>query len=902
MIKHNWSCGRLIDEVLHQSFGEGEQFFLDSSFFGVIADAVSDGLIQLPTEQLTCLSLSKLGHPVADIRQCAFQLTIALMPDPKDRLEIAGLLPAVASSSANIYGYAQKQLAMRLAAIYENYTLPFLTECTTRLSQLEAPRRLATLSILPAWLAGYDLASAKSDVESTESQKALSNLMYLAIRFGDDHLEEVKEIFVSFAGSGQSPNIAALVKFLFEQGGRRKSPDFVMHAQRIMACLAKSDAGDVIFEEICSFVEPSSMATQLEVDGPPMPGTSLVDLDALMSSPTGKSQTFSTGQLALLFAGQLLPYRLTDVEISKRLPTLLHVALLHCDSASAALRDQCQSVLFQVLRAWICDVSNVPSEDGAAMWATAELKIMTLARSRSTRFWKNDDNGGREAAFLAPSMMTTLIMKVLGILLPLQPRIRQVWGELALCWATSCPIRHVACRSFQVFRILSPRVSPRMISDVLARLSSTIASGSPEIQSFNREVVRTFASIIQTLTMSDRINYPQIFWCTVACLTTPFEDEFSEGIELLSHVLDKTNLSDPAVVQHLLSFRPVDWVGSPPHLQSLLLVGLRSSKTSLMTFDLIRRLTSASNDELIDGPADRLLHGFLAALPWMLHSTDLGEPNEELAMMALDLAAIADTGGDASFSRLLTSFAHMRFRAKDDFVRQAASLLRDYMPTHALDILTVLIGFTLNNQDWMREKSMQMLKLIFQSPDARAPLLARGNELLQPILRLVSTKHSAQALDVLDLPILPSDTDSITGEIFGPIEESGWSVPHSKELSSLTRENVTAVFNTCAVETRAASAHFSVVQFTDLRRFGSNPSQVSLDVPSPPTTATDNASIGDLVGALHSLNQFFDDGLDSAGSTAVKGHSQMASESISERRVRAIMSVSLSSSPTYILC
>ncbi|WRT66978.1 uncharacterized protein IL334_003943 [Kwoniella shivajii] len=981
LIKYNWECERLLDEVLHQSFGEGEQFSLESSFFGVVADVLSEALLTLPIEQVACLALSKLGHPVPDVRQRAFQLTESLYIDPSFVLHSTALLPAIGSSSANVYRDAQKRMSSQLAAVYADHAFEFLAECTTRLSQLEAPRRQATLSILRPWVEFLDLASDISELspeDASAEHQALQNLVYLAVRFGDDHIDDVKSMLVAFADAGyghqQSPgqshntNTTALVKFLFEQGGKRKSPEFVDHAQRIMACLAQSKAGDTIFQEICNFVEPNAMAALPEADVPPSPMSSLVNLDSLVSAPTSRSQTFSTGQLALLFAGELLPHRLDDIELGRRLPALLHAALIHADHASSALHDQAQTVLFQTLRAWICDLSNVPTGDAAAIWSTAEQKLTSLARTTSTAFWKANDTGTPESAFLAPPRMTNLIMKILGILLPLQPRIRQQWGELALSWATSCPIRHLACRSFQVFRILSPKVNPRMVSDILARLSSTIASPSPEIQAFNQEVLRTFAAIVQNLTMSEAVSYPQIFWCSTACLTTPYENEFTEVIELLSHVLDKTNLSDPSVVGHLLSFRPPDWVGPAPYLQSLLLVGLRSSKTAFLTFDLIRRLTSASQDDLIDPSSDRLLHGFIAALPWMLHSLEVGEPNEELASMALDLASIADLQEHASFSRLLTSFARVRFRAKDDFIRQAASLLRDYMSTHSLDIVTLLLGFILNPHDWMREKSMSILKLVLQSPEARVPIQSHGSELLIPLLRLVSTKHSSQALDVLDMPITSMSTDpmislspnsSASGDIFGPIEESGWSVPRSKDLSSLTKENVHAVFNTCAVETRAASAHFSVVQFTDLGRglgfgfgFGNNvnPSQLSLDLPSPPLTSIgrndrpgmgmgmDNQSMGDLVGALHSLGQFFDETLEEnqpernspnngfrnvlergigvgqrRGSTSDQrvqgnGHKQTGSD-VSERRLRAIMArghqASISSpiyetSPSYL--
>ncbi|WWC61281.1 uncharacterized protein I303_103862 [Kwoniella dejecticola CBS 10117] len=988
LIRYNWDCERLLDEVLHQSFGEGEQFSLESSFFGVVADVLSEGHHTLPIEQIACLALSKLGHPVPAIRQRAFQLTESLYLDPSSKLHSTALFPAIGSSSPNIYRNAQKDMSQQLASIYADHAFQFLAECTTRLSQLEAPRRQATLSILRPWVEYLDLASDTSELspeDAAAEHAALQNLVYLAVRFSDDHLDDIKSIFVSFADAGcahqqssppqnQNTNTTALMRFLFEQGGKRKSPEFVAHAQRIMACLAQSKAGDTIFDEICNFVEPNAMAALPEADIPPSPMSSLVNLDSLMNAPSSRSQAFSTGQLALIFAGELLPHRLDDIELGKRLPALLHAALIHTDHTSSALRDQAQSVLFQTLRAWMCDLSNVPTGDAAAIWSSTEYKVTSLARTASTAFWKADDSGTSESAFLAPPKMTNLIMKILGILLPLQPRIRQQWGELALTWATSCPIRHLACRSFQVFRILSPRVNPRMVSDILARLSSTIASPSPEIQAFNQEVLRTFAAMVQNLSMSEAVSYPQVFWCSVACLSTPFENEFTEVIELLSHVLDKTNLSDPSVVGHLSSFRPPEWVGPQPYLQSLLLVGLRSSKTAFLTFDLIRRLTSASQDELIDAPSDRLLHGFIAALPWMLHSLDVGEPNDELASMALDLASLADQQGSHSFSRLLTSFAKVKFRAKDDFIRQAASLLRDYMSTHALDIVTLLLGFILNTHDWMREKSMSILKLILQHPEARSPIQMHGNELLIPLLRLMSTKHASQALDVLDMPfsIDGPNTNAGTaalspnsfnksegGEIFGPInEDSGWSVPHSKDLSALTKENVHAVFNTCAIETRAASAHFSIVQFTDLssnlHKFGEfggigNHSQASFDLPSPPLSSiqshnhhngnsilprdrdhrslglgmggVDNQSIGDLVGALHSLGQFFDDGLSaleeeqdspsttdhqhqqfSAGriaggrrgsdsksfTSAGQGHRQTGSD-VSERRLRAIM-------------
>lgn len=873
LMKYNWDVERLADEVLHQSFGEGEHFALDASFFGVVADMVFDGTIALPPAQLACLSLSKLGHPVPDIRQRAFQLAEWLFEDPQEQASLASVLPSVGSAAPNVYRQAQLEMASRMANLFPDLAMTFLAECTTRLTQLEAPRRRATLSILPAFLKVLVLSSdSKADPdEVAQEHQALSNLVYLVVRFSDDHLEDIREIILSFAGgSGRSRNTMALVKFLFEQGAKRGNPDFMLQAQQIMACLADSPAGDSIFEEIHQFVQPSDMATNAQADIPPSPVTSLANLDSLFGSNL-RTKPLSQGQMALLLACELLPSRLGHPMLAGRLPAMLHVAFIHCDDPNAAMREGAQRVLFQVLRTWISSLSRshlLEPAERASAWQAAEFKTTALARQSADLFWKADDTGSLDTFSHAPARMSTLVAKVLGILQQAHPQLRQQWGCLALDWATSCTVRHLACRSFQVFRILSPDINARMMSDMLARLSSTFGSPSAEIQTFNNEVLRTLACIVQSLSVEDMSNYPQIFWCLTACLATPYEAEFNEVIELFSHVLDKTNLADPVVVTHLVSFRPTDWVGPPPHLQALLLIGLRSAKTAMMTFDLIRRLTSVPDSELIDEPDVRLLHGFVAALPWMLHSTDLGEPNEELAGMASDLAVIAEEQGNASFARLLTSFAHNRFRSKDDFIRQAAKLLLEHIHTHALEIVTLLLGFVLNRNDWMRDKALQVLALILSNSEV-APLLApHSRELVRPLLRLVPTKHAAQALELLDLPLFTStDPADPCDPLFGPIDASGWSVPSANERSEVTRSNVLAVFNTVSVESRAASAHFSVLQFSDLHT-GPNhapswgASQQSFEMPSPPMSVPDNASMGDLVGALHSLNQFFDDGLD----------------------------------------
>ena len=194
MLRHNWDCQKLLEEVLHQSFAEGEQFGLDASFFGVLADILSEGNVQLPIQQLCCLTLSKLGHPVTDIRLRSFQLATALLRDSPQQVDLAVLLPATSSPVPSIYREAQQDIASKVANAYPETSLAFISECSERLSQLEAPRRPATLAILPGWLDQVDLGDLEEEQAHLESQ-TLSSLVYLAVRFFDDHTEEVVRVF-----------------------------------------------------------------------------------------------------------------------------------------------------------------------------------------------------------------------------------------------------------------------------------------------------------------------------------------------------------------------------------------------------------------------------------------------------------------------------------------------------------------------------------------------------------------------------------------------------------------------------------------------------------------------------------------------------------------------------------
>lgn len=264
---------------------------------------------------------------------------------------------------------------------------------------------------------------------------------------------------------------------------------------------------------------------------------------------------------------------------------------------------------------------------------------------------------------------------------------------------------------------------------------------------------------------------------------------------------------------------------------------------------------------------------FTAVLPWCLHGMDQDTLDPSLIDLAEDITSIAEREGKLSIQRLMTSFSKSRFRTKDDFLRQAVGCLREhFLPSNGFRVIEVLLGFCLNSRDWMREKTMLILKLVFQSPEAKDPLSIYGAELLMPLLRLLNTDFAASALEVLSEPIniqggpaaaqvirmsmtFGAVMDGLTdnaGEVFGTPLESGWCVAKAEEQSRLARASMLAVFDSLTVSGNVQSqAHFSM--FAEPAPFGINGSQLSLE--SYAGSIAEELTLGQLVGDLHSLNQ-----------------------------------------------
>jgi hypothetical protein len=715
--------------------------------------------------------------------------------------------------------------------------------------------------------------------------------MALTFRYSDNFPEQIEVLWTRLVDTPYQSNGHATIRFLLEQSQKVGSITYIQCASKIVSCLSQSVVGRSIMKDLCSVIEPSRMLPSIE-HKLAFPKQSDIDLwseiDALFSEQP--RQVLGAGQFALLFLADVAIER--SWEFQDELPALLHAIFTHLDHRSPVVRESAKRMLIQLLRSWVPGYDELPDRLNQPTRGLLVSSISELEQELDGVVWKEEES----SAQVEPKMQS-LCSRVLTLLVPLHPKLAERWGSLALLWGTACSIRAIAFRSLQIFRALLPGITSSDLALLLARLSNTISRPEENIRSFSNELIHTL-KVLGSSTFLDKSLLPQMFWCACACLSTTVETEFLQAVAFLESVLDRLDLDDEHTVNTLISQRPAEWKDTRS-LQSALLVGLRSSRTSDATFKMLQTLAKVTDSNIIDPTRGRVRDLYTVALPWCYRSMTEETSDPDLQTFSQDVGYLAEKEGRSSISRIMASFIKGRFRTKEDFLRQSVASLREhYGDEDWTEVVTLLLGLVLNSHRWLRVSALQILKVLFQQRETRNPIELLGSELLMPLLRLLETDLAPAALEVLEEPMtisggppakqvlrmsmqmksLTKDVESVS-DIFGIPEDSGWCVARPERSQDTCLSNILAVFETCKVPSRPSQIHFE-------------PEEVErLASPAP----SEDDDLGGLVRNLHELSSFFQ-GDNSAADIAPSSSLSTEPSQQLEARVAAILAKSTESS------
>ncbi|PKK71853.1 hypothetical protein RhiirC2_743771 [Rhizophagus irregularis] len=798
--------------------------------------------------KIMALALFKIGDAELEVRQTALRLLKIIEKrffgeTCSDEFEVG-----ISSQVSSIYKQTQIQLSARLAEkvrkrdeekrnhlindqkpksfkdLYEE-THYMLSEITNRFEFVPDKIKKDVLCYLVPWVRNVELLLFDDCELQTTTFVMISNLFFITVKYGDLFIKEIEKLWQQLVIGEYGRNVRAIVKYLIDVGLEKRNPIFVLHAKRVFIYLGRTATCSAVIDALINEITPKSMTPQpkepkkdIDIEELKTGGMYLSKIEDAMPQHN-KRPIFSSGQLAMLYMVDMAIEAKPDFEL--HLPRLLHVLFVQLDAVNPLISEETRSLLVNLIHSVILSKCVYPEVVKVARSLIAELKA-----KEGSRLWEYEDitYHNRTISSLADlEKLSKDVVNIFGIVVYGESNkedLKQMWGEMALQWATSCPVRHIACRSFQIFRSLNPVFNERMLADVLARLSNTISDNSDDFQGFALEILITLSYVVDWLELGTKEIFPQLLWAIIACLQTINEPEYLETLSILDKIIDKFDLSDEENQALVWNFFPKHkWRGQFYGIQPLLMKGVRSATACHQTFEMLKKLLFIRDDQLIDPSNGRLLYLILANLPRFVHSLEDESIREECKQWATYLSEFAEHQDRQNLNRVLISFIKGKFRTKDDFLKQIILCIKDnYFPDYEVETLLFLMSLLSNRLPYYKLKTMIIIKMLLPHINTkREEFVNIGSELILPLLRLLQTQYSQDALEVLDETISisggPKDKQILrmsiatrkrnnvegTATLFGEPDDSGWAIPDRTTDMEATRENVHAVCYTCKV-------------------------------------------------------------------------------------------------------
>ena len=901
LIGHNQEYPSLMDHAVERCYSSNSLKAFESYFAVVTGVLIDHPDYPLPFWKILALVLFTLGTDNQETRMKSAQL----LPVLEARQQISSKLQdfdiGISDKTTVVYKRAQFEYSKRLSSAHGDLAFIIFSEFALHFKSVNTDHQRNMVAAILPWIQTVELQLDPGGGPTASSQMLLSNLFEITIRMSNVLHNEVQALWQALGAGPHAGNVQLALDFIINLCLERREQNFVDYARQIVVYLSGTAAGSKVVEFFLMQMVPKNMVFEkkgqenpaAEPKGFPYvadlssvattnnrPMSSYLPADTAAPSNTQKGG-FSLGQLSLIFLVDLV---VAPIELqAEQAVKLIHVTLMLWDHHIQTVREQAREMLVHLIHESV--TSKLDETALSSKKPQIESLVEAIRQNAPNVVWAYNINSNKEdidPGSRVPFGMAYLTEQVDDLFAASFEGLGDLWAKEALGWASSCPVRHLACRSFQIFRCISVSMDSRMLADMLARLSNTIADEEVDYQNFSLEILITLKVIISSLSPQDLLHYPQLFWTTCACLNTIHEQEFLESLGMLDKLISKLDLKDPGIASRLIGNKPSKWEGTFDGLEILLYKGLKSSETLEPTLAIMDALADLPDNELT-GSSIRFLYTLLANLP-VFTSGSVTESPWVRFDRAGRLAGAARSRKLHSIAQCLEEYAGGHLQ-DSQFLRHIVPALHEhYFPQHDSHTLVFLMGFLTNRTAWFRLKTAELLCLIIPLVDMRRPeISSHGPDVISPLLRLLTTNHMEEALKVMDhiMEVFPNPNErqhlrmSLTSgrdrsvrkeydntkSLYGIPEPSGWSIPMPAVYSNLARTNVHAVFYTCAdIESVGAQATTTPeIEFrSDDYSESYFPGNRTATMKSVDTGGSDH-NIGDLVQKLDSLDDFFDD-------------------------------------------
>lgn len=828
ILSSNINNDEIYSEALRQCHNSENSVQVKRVYYTLVVDAfITDRKVESMPYEIFCISTFLIGTDCYEVRYAAINCMKHIESKYLATSELDNFTEAVCCSTMVVYKKALFDISMKLASSHAEDAFTFISYLTKYFNLVDNSTRRDILACLLPWVqtvklsyteseglqamgdTNRDNASQQQPIRGIDSPSLmiLNNLFEITVKFSKVISNEIEALWVAL---GTNPNNFELMfDYIIRNSLKRKNSSFVSHSRQIISYLvfSKPDLSYII-DKLIANLEPRAMVPLQPLDDTITEDTGNFPYTANLANtlaPNAKESAFSLGQISIVFLVDL--FRSKNDMILQHLPLLLHTSFSLMDHYFSLVQEQAVSLLLHLIH------SIAPANQ-----KSRQIKEMLRSKDHQAHLWMYDDLNNDKKSGITPKNMDLMVRNSVEIFTNAAPTLQVDWGRISLKWATTCAVRHIACRSFQVFRSLLSFLDQNMLKDMLHRLSNTVADESPDIQGFAMQILMTINAITAELDSEELIDFPQLFWSSVACLSTIHEHEFIETISMMSKFVSKIDLDAPDTISCLISTFPPKWDGKFEGLLETVMVGLRSATTLEPTFKFLDKINKLKDSDIIGSGDQRLLTVLIANLPRFLHALDLPSISPEIETTCNLISEMASLCNKAGLARILNSFAKSRFRSKKEFLVQTVSSMKtNFFPQYEAHAVVLLLSFLSNRLPWVKLETLNILKLIFPLVDLRSDeFTGVGADLVAPLLRLLLTEFAEPALEVIDECVVISgsqlDKDILrmsmgdlsmrkeyeqTAALFGIPDETGWAIPMPAVTAARARHNVHAVFATC---------------------------------------------------------------------------------------------------------
>lgn len=805
------------------------------NYFITLTDALTKGVnFEYEIYLLLSLALFSSGSDNYNVRSSAAVLLEFIEKKFYNTNNVVNYVDGVCCRSRIIYKRTVFQLSTYFATSHPEEKFRMISELTMLFNLVGSIPRRDLVAVLLPWVQTVDLNLEVDSEDRNNYLVVLSNFFNITMKYSHKIQNELEALWVAL-GTGnieKGEGVKTIYDYIIANSLSLKNLSFIECSRQVIVSISTVPGKFNLIDSLISNIEPKSMIPfEPEVSGiliseiekqsfPGLPYVAKLSKIIQKNSST-TLPAFSLGELSIIFLADLI--LIPNEKITENLPLLLHLSIALLDHQLFVVQDQAAALIIHLLH----EYGDATSEIGQ--------KVIGILRNsdHSTNLWVYNDLTSNKNSGRVPDSMDTLVRDILKVFEAKIPTIQKDWSIMAIHWATTCKVMHIASRSFQVFRCLISFLDQSMLRDMLSCLTNTISDENLGIQGFSMQILMTLNAITSELYSEQLIAFPQLFWSAVASLTTIHESEFIEVLSILTKFISKIDFNSPDTVNCLSATLPPKWEGKFEGLQKIIMIGLRSSNAYEPTLKMMSKLNQLENSQIIGEGRHRVLLVLLANMPRFLHAHTTKRFSDDIINAGNCLSEMADKNEIIGLSRIVDSLVKRRFRNKEDFLSQIVNILkRFFFPQYAAETLTFLLGLLFNKVGWVKIEIMDLLKHVFRVVDLSShEFNGVGADLIAPLLRLLLTDYVDQALEVLDEAssisaspfdkhylmmsagdsTMRKDYDKIV-TLFGIPEESGWAVPMPSVSTAITRNNVHSVYLTCIPKSEEAASNEESVE------------------------------------------------------------------------------------------